>query len=197
MDTNNFQNELNELKEQFAILNKKLENEGLVNIEFIRRIVAGKISQINTSAWAMVVMGFAATIFMPLMLHYMFNASIWFIIFTTAFLLIATIAELYSHIKLSNTFAANYNLMATYKEAAKLKKFNKQWLFFIGIPFLCVWLPWFYIEISRNYPHEDTTFIANAMAIGGVIGAILGIAKFLKEQRELNAIIEEIEEMQS
>ncbi|MBQ5606837.1 MAG: hypothetical protein IIU87_06475 [Prevotella sp.] len=71
----------------------------------------------------------------------------------------------------------------------KLRKFNKMWLYRIGIPFLIIWIPWIAYELSNVV--EDKRLLTGyyiSGCIGGIIGGIIGISMY----RRHNKIAEDI-----
>lgn len=196
MENNIYHHELDELKKQFSILNRKLEQEAIINDRLIRKIVADKYSKVNKKSWQFTMIAIFSAIIMPPLLIKVLNTSVLFTCITALFMLIAAAAEYYTHKKVTDTLKANGSLLETGKEALKLKRFNKRWLFFIGIPFICVWVPCYYRELVNGQTLEDPEVLISSIIIGVTVGGVIGIMKFIKEQRALSAIIKDIEEMQ-
>ena len=77
-----------------------------------------------------------------------------------------------------------------------LKKFYANWLKFIGIPFIVVFFTWFIHDITQVIHGEELKGALGGMAIGTVIGSIVGIYRYRKTQRTADEILAQIEEMQ-
>lgn len=187
--------ELEELREQFNLLNKKLENEAIVSRRLIRSIIRERANFINRKAWIISIFTLLfGLLFFPYMHFEIMHFSWPFFLFTEFFLFLAVVAEIYTHRKFSHATFLSENLVQASRSAVELKKANKIWLLYIGLPFLAVWFPWYVLEVRT--PEMDTLVLVISISIGGALGALLGSLIYRKEQRMLQEIIDRIDDME-
>ena len=87
------------------------------------------------------------------------------------------------------------DLIKARKDTLMLKRFYSNWLKFIGIPFIIVFIGWFAYEVSQHFQGEELQSILGGMTIGLVLGVIIGSYQYLKTQRMADDILTQIEEL--
>lgn len=186
-------NELQEMRDSFAILNEKLKTQPIINESLIRATIDRMVSRIKKDARKLILIAAigALSIFAGGLLA---NWSWTFRIVTLLFLAIAIAYDHYSHRGLTSKNALNGDLATTRMAAAKLKKRQAQWLWF-GIPFLMVWIPWFIHESLAFHSNPKPLLIG--AAVGAIIGGIFGIRQYLHTRRAINEIIKEIDSLRN
>lgn len=183
--------ELNEMKEQIALLRRKLEKETIVNEKLIRASMRDKLKALKRRSYILCVVGIAAAVLWKFGISSDFNPL--FIDFTAFFLFFAVAYEVYCNRMLS---AQNYIEGNLVEEARKLnhyKKLARQWYWF-SIPIVCIWSCWYLYE-SYTVHTEQGRFLFIWGLIGVTIGGVIGWNIYRKGQKAINEVIEQIEEL--
>ena len=185
--------ELMEMKEQLAILTKKLEKETIVNDRLMRRATKEKISKMQRRA---LIKGIFIGLCIPYVIGvcHLVGLSLWLCGFTVLILLIALYYDYRIHRNIHSDEAMYGNLLDVRKKVLRIKQAYKDWLKF-SIPILILWLVWFWYE-SFQLPDIPKESILIGTISGGIIGGILGTVQYKKMQRSADEILEQIEEMQ-
>ena len=185
--------ELNEMREQLAILNKKLSDQAIVNERLIRASIGKNVKNINKDSrmMAMLCIFGIVCIFAD---HYLVNWSWPFTIVTTVFMIVALAFNFYCRRGLTLERALTSDLMEMRLAALRFKRFQTRWLLF-GIPFLICWLTWLAYETLNLTPNPEPIIIGGI--VGAVIGGIFGVNQYLRTQRQASEIISEIESYRS
>ncbi len=189
--------ELNEMREQLATLKKQLESQEIVNDRLIKETMTRKLSSINRRAvWPSII----CAIYIPLgfIFFHSMGLSLPFCCATSALFTISLIAMIVSHFRLRNSDILNGNLVATYKEVARMRKIYKNWRYW-SIPMLVVWFVWFEYEAFIHIAQGDITallIISSGGIIGGIFGGVYGIIMNKRTLREATEIMRQIEELQ-
>ncbi len=187
--------EFEEMKAQLALLNKKLEKETIVNERLIRRSMKEKASSLRRKA---IVESIISAIMIPYFIWVMpelIGLSTGFCIFVCFMLALALGYNYYIHSHFRPDEFVYGDLVKAKKNTLMLKKFYANWLKFIGIPFIIVFLGWFAYEIKQHFQGEELQSVLGSMVIGLVLGVIIGTYRYLKTQRMADAILDQIEEL--
>lgn len=188
-------NEFEEMKAQLALLNKKLEQETIVNERLIRRSMKEKASSLRRKA---IIESVVSLIMIPYFIWVMpqlIGLSTGFCMFVCFMLALAIGYNYYIHSHFRPDEFVYGDLVKAKKNTLMLKKFYANWLKFIGIPFIIVFLGWFAFEIKQHFQGEELQGIFGGMAIGIVLGVIIGTYRYLKTQRMADDILTQIEEL--
>ena len=188
-------NEFEEMKAQLALLNKKLEQETIVNERLIRRSMKEKASSLRRKA---IIESVVSLIMIPYFIWVMpqlIGLSTGFCLFVCFMLALALGYNYYIHSHFRPDEFVYGDLIKAKKDTLMLKKFYANWLKFIGIPFIIVFLGWFAFEIKQHFQGEELQSILGGMAIGLVLGVIIGTYRYLKTQRMADDILTQIEEL--
>lgn len=188
-------NEFEEMKAQLALLNKKLEQETIVNERLIRRSMKEKASSLRRKA---IIESVVSLIMIPYFIWVMpqlIGLSTGFCMFVCFMLALAIGYNYYIHSHFRPDEFVYGDLVKAKKNTLMLKKFYANWLKFIGIPFIIVFLGWFAFEIKQHFQGEELQSILGGMAIGLVLGVIIGTYRYLKTQRMADDILTQIEEL--
>lgn len=188
-------NEFEEMKAQLVLLNKKLEQETIVNERLIRRSMKEKASSLRRKA---IIESVVSLIMIPYFIWVMpqlIGLSTGFCMFVCFMLALAIGYNYYIHSHFRPDEFVYGDLVKAKKNTLMLKKFYANWLKFIGIPFIIVFLGWFAFEIKQHFQGEELQSILGGMAIGLVLGVIIGTYRYLKTQRMADDILTQIEEL--
>lgn len=188
-------NEFEEMKAQLALLNKKLEQETIVNERLIRRSMKEKASSLRRKA---IIESVVSLIGIPYFIWVMPNLvglSTGFCLFVCFMLALALGYNYYIHSHFRPDEFVYGDLIKARKDTLMLKRFYSNWLKFIGIPFIIVFIGWFAYEVSQHFQGEELQSILGGMTIGLVLGVIIGSYQYLKTQRMADDILTQIEEL--
>ena len=188
-------NEFEEMKAQLALLNKKLEQETIVNERLIRRSMKEKASSLRRKA---IIESVVSLIMIPYFIWVMpqlIGLSTGFCMFVCFMLALAIGYNYYIHSHFRPDEFVYGDLVKAKKNTLMLKKFYANWLKFIGIPFIIVFLGWFAFEIKQHFQGDELQSILGGMAIGLVLGVIIGTYRYLKTQHMADDILTQIEEL--
>lgn len=195
MDNNNFDTmELQEMKEQIALLKSKLEKETIVSDTMMRRILSDKARTLKTMGIGKTLACFLAV---PMMLwcNWFLGLSTLFTVVTTVYLSFAFIHTYITHRDINKMDLMNDDLVAVGEKVAKLKHRYSSWIIY-GIPFVLCWFVWFVYELNNaGLPETNLDAAFNGMLIGGVIGGLMGVMRYRKIQRVASDVLRQVEEM--
>lgn len=186
--------ELQEMKEQIAILKKKLENETIVNETTIRRIMNEKARKLRGMGRGKTIASFISLPFL-IFCTIMLGCSLPFIIITTAYLSFAMIYTYITHRDMNSIDLMTDDLVVVSEKVAKLKKRYSTW-FFYGIPFFIAWAAWFFYEMNNSPEVSEHLHPAIIGGItGSIIGGIFGIRRYRTIQRISSDILLQIDDL--
>lgn len=187
--------EFEEMRVQLALLNKKLQQENIVNERLMRRIMKDKASFIRRKAIIESVVIIGMIPFYLWMMPQLTGLSMRLCIFTAFFMVLALGYNYYIHSHFNPQEFIHGNLIKARKDTLRMKKLYANWIKFIGIPFIIVFLSWFIYETMHLYQGEELQCVMTGIIVGIVIGGCIGICQFLKIQRNADDILAQIEEL--
>jgi len=180
-----------EMQEQMKQLRDKLENEKIINQRILSKVNNMTINRLRAKSNVPLLFGVAAILLAPSYLN--LGASWISVIFTWVLMLICIVATLVcnSHIPRMDS-----NLVSAAEELTKYKKFHAEWLKF-AIPAVILWLGVLVWDILRGTELDQAETIAlfSGIAVGVVLGCLLGF-KLRRDQIEAaDDLLEQIEEL--
>lgn len=186
--------ELLAMREQLHLLKEKLDKEVIVNDHLLREVTRQKVRRLNRNVWQE---GFACLFvitFGTYVFHYM-HLSWWFIGATILMMVACFLATLIPHRRIKMNEIMSGDLLTVAKQVRRLKRLYREWLRY-GIPAIVVWMGWFSYEIIRvcDNRHVGISMIIGGI-IGGVIGGAIGLHNHKKLIREMDELIEDIEQI--
>ena len=161
--------ELDELRQQLTLLNKKLEKQSIINHQLIRNSIKERISNINRTGIVLCALVIIATHIISINYALLLNFSLALNIFTCAFMAIALIYTIWSHWRLSSNLL-NGDLITASTTIMRTRRLYKRWSYF-SYPWLIVWLCWNGWEV---YTKIDNREMLLGIIVGGIIGLIIG-----------------------
>ena len=185
--------ELEEMRQQMAILKDKLENQTIVNDRFIRRSIKHGVSTINRRylvigiiALALIPYGYWAFVMMGGLSVALWLASCVMMLLVVGFMI-------YNSQDMREHNLMNNNLLDVKRKVALAKKRDGNWLWF-GIPMALAWGAWAVYEMSQKMEYNE--FIVPFCIVGILVGALVGLKVHFKTQRHYSDIIEQIEDLE-
>lgn len=185
--------ELDEMRQQMAILKDKLENQTIVNDRFIRRSIKRGVSTINRRylvigiiALAMIPYGYWAFVMIGGLSVALWLASCLMMLIVVGFMI-------YNSRDMRDNALMNGNLLDVKRKVTQAQKRDANWLWF-GIPMALAWGAWAVYEMSQKM--GDNEYIVPCCIVGVLVGALIGLKVHFKTQSRFNEIIEQIEDLQ-
>ena len=186
--------QLEDMRQQMAVLKRKLERQEVVNDQLIRQMMRRNVSSLNRRTWVL-------TTIALLMIPYGYWAfvilngfSMAFWIGTCIFMLASAGATLYIGKAVLNSQLLKNDLIDVRRKMARAKKLNTQWLLY-SIPAVILWLVWFGYESYQKDGSQEAMAFLYGGGIGGIIGLIIGLRVHFKTQRQYQEIIDQIEDI--
>lgn len=185
--------ELDEMRQQMAILKDKLENQTIVNDRFIRRSIKRGVSTINRRylvigivALAMIPYGYWAFVMIGGLSVALWLASCLMMLIVVGFMI-------YNSRNMRDNALMNGNLLDVKRKVTQAQKRDANWLWF-GIPMALAWGAWAVYEMSQKM--GDNEYIVPCCIVGVLVGALIGLKVHFKTQSRFSEIIEQIEDLE-
>ena len=185
--------ELDEMRQQMAILKDKLENQTIVNDRFIRRSVKRGVSTINKRylvigiiALALIPYGYWAFVMLGGL-----SVALW--LASCVMMLIVVGFMIYNSHDLRDHSLMNNNLLDVKRKVALAKKRDANWLWF-GIPMALAWGSWAVYEMSQKMGNIE--YFLPFCIVFILAGVLVGLNIHFKTQRHFSDIIEQIEDLE-
>ena len=188
--------ELDEMRQQMAILKNKLDDQTIVNDRLIRRAVKNSVSTINKRYLVISIIAFA-------MIPYGYwtfvklnglSISLW-IVMSVIMLAVIGFCIYNGHEMRKNDFVSN-NLLETKRKALKAQKRDAMWPYF-GIPVAIGWAAWVGWEMTQKLEGDFLKYFIPWFIICVTAGALLGLKVHFKTQRHFRDILEQIEDVEN
>ena len=185
--------ELDEMRQQMAILKNKLEKQTIVDERIIRRAIKHSASTINKRylvisiiALAMIPYGYWAFVKLNGL-----SISLW--IASCVMMLLVVGFCFFNGRAMRDPLLAEGNLHDTLHRVVAAKRRDNNWLWF-GIPTVTAWTGWVGWEMAQKMGAEHFKFFMPFFIICIVAGIIIGLTVHFKTQRHFRDIIEQIED---
>ncbi len=189
---NNFN--IDEMRQQMAILQNKLDNQTIVNDRTIRRAIKHNASTINKRyliisiiALAMIPYGYWAFVILNGL-----SIPVW--IASSVMMLMVVGFCFFNGRATRDSKLMEGNLQETMRKVATAKKRDANWLW-IGIPMATAWAGWVGWEMVQKMDAQDWKIFVPFFIICLVAGIIIGLTVHFKTQRYYRDIIEQIEDI--
>ena len=187
--------ELDEMRQQMAILKNKLDNQTIVNDRLIRRAVKNSVSTINKRylvisiiAFAMIPYGYWAFVVLNEL-----SIPLW-IAMSVIMLAVIGFCIYNGHEMRKNDFVSN-NLLDTKRKTLKAQKRDAMWPYF-GIPVAIGWAAWAGWEMTQKLEGDFLKYFVPWFIICVTAGALIGLTVHFKTQRHYRDILEQIEDVE-
>ena len=198
----NEQNELNELddlRQQINALKEKVDKQGRLNEDLVKKAIQSKMRNLHTSLlWYCIICG----LFVPFIIwDFITSGFSWpFIIFTILIFAASFTAEYF--INRMNIKHMTDDLLETARKLLQMKKNRKKQLA-VGYCACAIWTPWYMYEIyktmaSQIEPQFISAFLACiifAIIIGCGIGLAIGLTFYRRIQRTNDEMISQINDL--
>lgn len=192
MENNQDFMELDEMRAQISLLNKKLEKESIVNERLLRDAMKNKAKTINANAWVSV----GASVFVIIGALFFFPAEGFSWCFTAITIIMMLVCDFFTwkHHKNVNSKTMNGDLVTVAKVMKKLRDDYVNWLKY-GIIMVIFWFAWLateYCIILKDW--KLSILIIVSLLISLAIGGFIGLRMHRSVIHNAEDIIKEIEE---
>ena len=185
--------ELEQMRSQMGELRGILKEQHIINEKIMRRTMGTDYGKVRKQIWGVIIAGIAVIPFMWLVMP-IYGSPMWFVGVTVAFLLLCVVVSFWSLRRYASCDLLTDNLTEVAGKIVAYKQMGNRWLCF-SIPVLVCWLCFFFYFASQNAPEEYRNGII-AGGIGGiVVGAVCGIIYNKGQKKQLNGILEQINEV--
>lgn len=186
--------ELEQMRDQIAILRRKLDKEAIINERLLRRAMHDKVRSITRDNRVMIIVGALATPYMAITFNYL-GMSLAFCIFSCLLMIVCIVATWWGQRDLHADELLDGDVVSVGKKVLRLKQMNDRWLWY-AIPLLVLWLAWFFWE---TYQQVGGTSLFRGFVVGGIIGLVIGSIAGLsirhRTQRQVREVLAHIEEL--
>ncbi len=189
-------NELEEMRQQLAILHNKLEQQTLVNNDLIRRAISDKYKGLTRQRISSTIV---AILSMP-MLFLIFNKlglSLAFIIYTELMLIIALIMEYLNHRELNARDFLVEDIRTVSRKFQTNKK-NETKRLYISISMLMVFFVWYAFELPLPENMDSWSGLLGVIscAFATVAGIIAAYIIHKRNQKKLQQIENQLSQLE-
>ena len=187
--------ELDDLRRQINDLKNKVDQQGRLNEDLIKKAIQGKMRSVHH---IIIVLAILALFSIPLYisLEYQLGLSWPLVIFTIVSLLASVTSDYF--INRMDVSHMGDDLVETANKLVKMKK-NRILGQRIGIGVAILWLIWFcyeyYVKNLSQASIEAAWGGVIGILVGALIGGIIGVHLFNKMQRANDEIIDQINEL--
>lgn len=185
--------ELDDLRQQIEDLKNKVNKQGRLNEELVKKAIQGKMRGVHGIILKLAIVAVLCIPFY-IMMKYQVGLSWPLTIFTIVFLLASVTSDYFiNRIDVSHM---GDDLVGTAAKLVKMKR-NRVIGQRIGIGVALLWLAWFcyeYFMLNSVYGTEAAWFSMIGILVGALIGGLIGILIFNKMQRANDEMIDQINE---
>lgn len=195
MNSTIYSQELEEMREQVAILKKKLDKQTIISDTHIRNSMTSKRSDMTRTITATIIAGLFAVPYCT-WIFFKFGFSPYFIIATDIMLAVCIAITIRQRYTLKNLDFAQGNLVDVAEKLNKVKTHYHEWIK-IAIPMLLIWVSWMaYEALTKMEPSPILIGFLSGAGIGIIIGGFIGHRINKKIVRKSTEILKQIEELQ-
>lgn len=193
-DYNNDFNELDDLRQQINALKDKVDQQGRLNEELVKKAIQGKMKGVHRT-----IMMLAVTVLfcIPLYIWMKYEENLsWPLIIATIVMMVGSIISDF-FINRMNVRHMGDDLVETARKLTQMKK-NRSIGQKIGIGCATVWFVWFLYEFYHSHLADgvQAAWISIIpLIVGAGIGAIVGVRIFNKMQRANDDMINQINDL--
>ena len=195
MDNTIFSQELEEMREQVAILKKKLDKQTIISDTHIRNSMMSKKSDMTRTITATIIAGLFAVPYCT-WIFWKFGFSPYFIIATDIMLAVCIGITIKQRYTLKNLDFTQGNLVDVAERLNKVKSHYHEWIK-IALPMIILWASWMaYEALTKMEPSPILIGFLSGAGIGIIIGGFIGLRINQKIVRKSTEILKQIEELQ-
>ena len=183
---------LEEMRQQLDLLKKKLDNQEIVNKKMLKNAMRKELHDLNRMGRMLTVVGILVAFSTPVYFYALVGASMWFCGATFLMLIFSALKTRQYHRQLWQVDLVSARLVEVGQKVATLRTQYKNWQNF-AIPMVCIWFVWCAYEIYQVFG-EMGLWVLFCMAVGGLIGGIIGTRINNKVIHSADNLLQQIEE---
>ncbi|MGM9674596.1 MAG: hypothetical protein ACI3X9_03915 [Bacteroidaceae bacterium] len=186
--------ELQEMRQQIAILHKKLDEQEIVNSKLMKHVIKNRIDIINRQTLGSYASALFTIIIFPF-LHYAQGFS-WPLVASTILMMLVCIFATWYYHRPINARLASQDMATVAKTITTLKRRYHNWIWYVTPTMLIPWLSWFLWEHSSHFGLQgwNKLLVCIPVVVGGLVGLLIGLHMHRKVVNACNEIISQIEE---
>ena len=187
-------NELDDLRQQIKNLKDKVDQQGRLNEDLVKKAIQGKMRGVHSTIIKLAILAIAV-IPLYIMMKYKVGLSWPLVIFTIIFLLSSVTSDFF--INRMDVSHMGDDLVDTANKLVKMKR-NRVIGQRIGISIAIVWLAWFcyeYFKLNSVYGEAVAWGSLIGIFVGAAVGGLVGLRIFNKMQRANDEMIDQINEL--
>lgn len=182
--------ELEQMRRQMEILNRKLNNEMEVRMHHVHKYM----DKVDAEMWRNIRLPLILT---PMIILNMINmGSSWWVGFLLL-VLMGTVVSSNIYIRRllhANDWYTHRNLVETHQHVVKARQLYTNWRF-VDLISCIIWLMLFCYDLSQHKDPEHMQYIWWGMAAGLLVGIPIGVYKFVRTSRHWDELLRNIREL--
>lgn len=185
---------MEQMREQIALLRRKLDKESIINEQLLRRTMHDKVRGLRRDNLTMIIIGTLAIPYTAIVFNYL-GMSLSFSIATCILLVVSILATWWGQRDLHADELLYGDVVSAGKKMLRFKQMNDRWLWF-AIPLLLAWLAWL---VWEAYQQIGGTPLFNGFVTGAIVGiiggGIIGGVYRSRMKRRVREVLAHIEEL--
>ena len=182
--------ELDELRQQHAILKDKINKQAIINDGMLKKAMRRNLRSLNKEMRRMGALGIFAAIYCPFVFYKILDTSLAFALFTLFALLIIIALHLYQMRILPKTEDLSESLPVLDARVAKFLRWKNIRLS-VGLTLIFIMVIWLIFEVQfSGYP-----FII-ILILSAILGLYIGLRVTFKMRREARSIRHDLEKLE-
>lgn len=182
--------ELEQMRRQMEILNRKLNNEMEVRMHHVHKYM----DKVDAEMWRNIRLPLILT---PMIILNMINMGSSWWVSLLLLLLMGTVVCCNIYIRRllhANDWYTHRNLVETHQHVVKARQLYTNWRF-VDLISCIIWLMLFCYDLSQHKDPEHMQYIWWGMAAGLLVGIPIGVYKFVRTSRHWDELLRNIREL--
>ncbi len=201
-------NELQEMREQLALLKTQLDKEVRLREDALKKTLSHGAGSMKVREVVGMVFTSIVAVIVPLVMYFTQGISLWLSLFTFVSMLAMVVWQGYKNYYLLNVGdLLEDDLVTAQSNLQQYKREAHKQLFYFGLPWVAVFFVWYLAETymkhmpvfageSMSYHVGFLIGMGASMAVGGVIGGLIGYFTFYRPQMKMaDKMMAEIDEL--
>lgn len=193
MEENNYT--LEQMRADYLQLKSALETQEIINDKLMRETMKSKVHSMRGPVWVSIICGVFVFFAAPFVFHYnpMIQASWWFTGATMLMMAFCIFLDWKFNHKVQSTNLSDCDMLTFSKHIREMKESYSKWIKW-AIIIIILWGAWLAYEVLDNVGEMKLAlpFIIG-LALGLLIGGIIGLSLDRRIIRTCNEIIDQIE----
>jgi len=194
--------ELDEMRKQFALLQERLDRQVDINDQQMKKALKKGIGQMRGRDHMAVLVCFVGWVFAGLTCYAM-ELPLAFQLFVIIGMGINFLCSIFMKLHINDFRTdgmASADLLRTSQELIRYKRNNQNYMKYVSIPYIIVFVGWFTYLIMLKQGVDSVkefAFVIIPMLVGAFIGGMIGVMKFYRPSiRQADEMLAQIKELQ-